>query len=396
MVSKWIKCFSVILAALCLVVCIAGCDGGNGSSDSSSTSSGTEGETKPPHKVGYIFHDKVDDPTFSAEMNYQRTLAANRSGMDTCYIDNVSITDFEAAVKKLVEAGCTDIVSGSSVFASRLSSISNRYMNINFIGYGTTGGGSNVSSYTELPYQGAYAGGIAAAYNSYTRNIGFVGDNDMLYVTPVINAAALGAQAVFSTAKLYAAGATRDNEIENAIDALIARDCDVIICYTSSTHAEEYCEEKGVKFVGCHDFSEKEGEYTKMLMYFYALRDSYFLAQFKQMQFDTWTPGVYTGRMGNGIICISEVLSANKDQGLDKDQGLQQVLNTLVSKLSSGGEIFSGQLIDNKGVARYLQSDVMSEQQIFSMDWYVEGVTVVGDYRVPRLTLPDNPLEIKV
>ncbi len=395
MISKWIKCFSVILAALCLVVCIAGCDGGNGSSDSSSDSSGTEGEVKPPHKVGYIFHGKADDPTFSAEMNAQRILAANRSSMDTCYIDGVSITDFEAAVQKLVEAGCTDIVSGSSVFASKLSTISNRYMNINFIGYGMTGGGSNVSAYTELPYQGAYAGGIAAAYNSHTRNIGFVGDNDMLYVMPVANAAALGAQAVFSTAKLYVAGATRDNEIEDAIDDLLARNCDVIICYTNSTHAEDYCEEKGVKFVGCHDFSEKEADYTKMLMYFYAARDSYFLAQFKQMQLDTWTTGVYTGSMGNGIICISEALSANKDQGADKDKGLQQVLNTLVSKLSSGGEIFSGQLIDNKGVARYLQSDVMTEQQIFSMNWYVEGVTVVGNYRGPQYTLPDNPLEIK-
>lgn len=389
MISKWIKCFSAILAALCLVVCIAGCDGGTGSSDSSSDSSNSEENTKPPHKVGYIFHDKVDEPTFSAEMNYQRVLAANRSSMDTCYIDNVSITDFEAAVRKLAEAGCTDIVSGSSVFASMLGSISNKYMNINFIGYGVTSGGSNVSPYTELPYQGAYAGGIAAAYNSHTRNIGFVGDNNMLYVKPVVNAAALGTQAVFSTAKLYIAGATRDNEIEKAIDDLLARNCDVIICYTSSTHAEEYCEKKGVKFVGCHDFSEKEADYTKMLMYFYSLRDSYFLAQFKQMQLDTWTPGSYTGRMGNGIICISEALSANKDQDL------QRVLNALVSKLASGGEIFSGQLIDNKGVARYLQSDTMTEQQIFSMDWYVDGVSVVGDYRDPQTTLPTNPLEIK-
>jgi len=389
MIAKWIKCFSAILAALCLVVCIAGCDGGNGSSDSSSDSSNSEEDNKPRHKVGYIFHDKVDDPTFSAEMNNQRILAANRSNADTCYIDNVSITDFEAAVRKLAEAGCTDIVSGSSVFASMLGSISNKYMNINFIGYGVTGGGSNVSSYTELPYQGAYAGGIAAAYNSHTRNIGFVGDNDMLYLRPVINAAALGTQAVFSTAKLYVAGATRDKEIEKAIDELLARNCDVIICYTSSMHAEEYCEKKGVKFVGCHDFSEKESEYTKMLMYFYALRDSYFLAQFKQMQLDTWEPGVYTGRMGNGIICISEALSANKDQEL------QRVLNALVSKLASGGEIFSGQLIDNKGVARYLQSDTMTEQQIFAMDWYVDGVNVVGDYRDPQLTLPPNPLEIK-
>ncbi len=393
MVSKWIKCFSVILAALCLVVCVAGCNGDGGSSDSSSDSSNSEGENKPYHKVGYIFHGDVDGSNFSSEMNAQRMLAANRSSTDTCYIDNVSITDFEAAVKKLADAGCTDIVSGSPVFASMLASISNRYMNLNFIGFGMTGGGSNVSAYTELPYQGAYAGGIVAAYNSFSRCIGFIGDEDMLYIKPVINAAALGTQAVFSTAKLYAAGASKDKEIENAIDALIARNCDVIICYTSSAHAEEYCEKKGVKFVGCHDFSETENDFTKMLMYFYTRRDSYFLAQFKQMQLDTWQPEVYTGNMGNGIICISEALSANKDH--DKDNDCQRILNELVAKLSSGGEIFSGQLIDNDGVTRFLQTDTMEEQQIFKMDWYVQGVEIIGSYREPHFTIPENPLEIK-
>lgn len=389
MASNLIKRFFAVFVALCLTVCLAGCDGDGGLSDSSSDWSNSEEEEKPKHKVGYIFHDEVDDFTFSKDMNNQRLLAANRSSADTCYIDNVSITDFETAVKKLAEAGCTDIVSGSSVFASMLGTISNKYMNLNFIGYGTTGGGSNVSSYTELPYQGAYAGGVAAAYNSFSRKIGMVVDQDMLYPFSVVNAAALGTQAVFSSAKLYVIGATRDNEIEKAINELKNRGCDVIICYTSSAHAEDYCQEKKINFVGSHDFSELEGEYSNMLMYFYTRRDSYFLAQFKQMSLGTWQPDVYTGNMGNGIVCISEALSANKDTEC------QRVLDALVPMLSNGGEIFSGQLVDNGGVVRYLQTDTMTEQQIFNMDWYVQGVEVVGNYRQPQLTIPENPMEIQ-
>lgn len=385
MISKWIKCFSAILAALCLVLCITGCDKDESSSSSSSESSNSEEEVKPSHKIGYIFHDDVDDFNFSSEMNAQRVLAANRSSMETCYIDNVSITDFEAAVKKLAEAGCTDIVSGSPVFASMLGSISNRYMNLNFFGYGMTTGGSNISTYTELPFQGSYAGGIVAAYNSFSRCIGMVCDEDMLYVTPVVNAAALGTQAVFSTAKLYAASASKDSEIEDAIDDLIAKNCDVVICYTSSAHAEEYCQRKGIKFIGCHDFSENEGDFPNMLMYFYTRRDSYFLAQFKQMQLDTWQPDSYTGNMGNGIICISET----------KDSECQRILNELSAKLSTGGEIFKGQLIDNYGITRYLQTETMYDSEIFSMDWYVLGVEVIGNYREPHYSLPTNPLEIK-
>ncbi|MGN0678323.1 MAG: BMP family ABC transporter substrate-binding protein [Oscillospiraceae bacterium] len=385
---NWLKRIAAIMMAMSLTFCLAGCEkdaGGSGSSDSSSI----DEPEKPHHKVGYIFHDEVDDFGFSYDMNTQRLLAANRSNAETCYIDNVSITDFEKAVKTLVEAGCTDIVSGSAVFSSMLNTISNRYMDINFIGYGMVSGGSNVSTYTELPYQGAYAGGIAAAYNSYSRKIGFVGDQDLLYLIPVVNAAALGTQAVFNTAKLFTITASRDKEIEKAIDALIARGCDVIICYTASSHAEEYCEAKGIKFVGSHDFNEKENDYTKMLMYFYTRRDSYFLAQFKQMQLDTWQPDVYTGNMGNGIICISEALSANKDNDC------QRVLDALVPMLANGGEIFSGQLVDNTGVPRYLQTDVMTDRQIFAMDWFVQGVEIVGNYREPQLTIPENPMEIQ-
>ncbi len=387
---NWLRRIAAAILAACMVFCFAGCDGEGDSS--SSDSSGSEGEQKVIHKVGYIFHGEVDDQGFSYDMNVQRLHAANRSGVETCYIDNVSITDFEKAVKALVDAGCTDIVSGSSVFASMLGTISNRYMDINFIGYGMTRGGSNVSTYTELPYQGSYAGGIAAAYNSYSRKIGFVGDQDMLYLIPVVNAAALGAQAVFNTAQLYVATAYRDNEIKKGIDELIARGCDVIICYTASSYAEKYCEEKGVKFIGSHDFTEKESEYTNMLMYFYTRRDSYFLAQFKLMQLNTWQPDMYTGNIGNGLICISEALPANKG---DKDANLQRILDSLVPKLSNGGEIFSGQLIDNKGVPRYLQTDIMSESEIFAMDWFLQGVQSVGNYREPQLSIPENPMEIQ-
>lgn len=391
MAFKWLKNLSAFMAAVCLAGCLAGCDtDGNSSSDSSDVSSRVEEEQKPVHKVGYIFHDSVDEANFSAEMNYQRILAANRSGADTCYIDNVSITDFEAAVKKLADAGCTDIVAGSSVYMNVLDSISNRYMNLNFIAYGFSNASVNVSAYTELPYQGSYAAGIAAAYNSASRKIGFVADSDLLYTIPTINAAALGTQMVFSTAKLYVANASRDNEIEKAVDALVERGCDVVICYTSSTRAESYCQQKGVKFIGSHDFTETEADYSNMLMYFYSRRDSYFLAQFKQMQLDTWQTDLFTGNMGNGIICISEALSANKDGEC------QRVLDALSPTISKGAEIFSGQLIDNSGVVRYLQTDVMTDFQIMSMDWYVQGVASAGNFREARYTVPENKLEIKV
>lgn len=387
MTSKWLKRIAVLLA-LCMTIGLTGCskEGDESSSDSSGETSEV---TEAPRKVGYIFHDSADRNGFSGQMSLQRVMASNRCSMDTCYIDNVSITDFEKAVKALVSEGCTEIVSGSAVFTNMLDSLANKYMNINFISYGSTSSPANVSCYTETPYQGAYVAGMAAAFNSDAQKIGFIGDTDLLYTTASINAAALGMQLVFKEATLYSATATRDSEIEDAIDELLKQGCDVIICYTESPHSVEYCEEKGVRYIGSLDYSGEEDNYPNMLMYFCSRRYSYFLAQFKQMQLDTWQTEVYTGTMSNGTIDVSKALSAAKP-------GTQQIRDALVPKLTSGDAlVFSGELKDTTNSVRYMQSDTMSDAQIMMMDWYVLGVEHLGSFRQLQTDLPPNDFQVK-
>ena len=385
MTSKWLK-RTALLLSLCLTIGFAtACNIEEGSSDSSDSSDVEE----DVHKIGYIFHDSANDGGFSQQLNEQRIKASERCNMETCYIENVSISDFEKAVKELITNGCTDIVSCSGVYANVLNSIATKYMNINFISFGATNDSANVSAYTEEQFQGAYVAGMVAAYNSDARKIGIVGDLDMLYTVASINAAALGMQLVFSDADMYAAGATRDNEIRQAVDDLIGRGCDVIISYTRSGYPADYCQQKGVKFIGNLDYNGREEDYSKMLMYYCCKRDSYFLAQFKQMQLDLWDTDTYTGAMSNDTVTVSPALSAAKED-------TQKIIDALVPKVTSGAVyIFKGELRDNRGAVKYLQSEVMSESEVYNMNWYVEGVTVAEDYRQPQTDHPENSFEVK-
>lgn len=384
--QKWIKLIAAVMA-LCLAICITGCDKETGSSDSDSSGISDENNL-PARKVGYIFNGDASKFNFTSQLCEQRTKAANRCSMETCYIDKVAVSDFEEAVKKLAAEGCTDIVTCNAVFANVLSSVSGKYMNINFIGYGTRRASGNVAPYTEQIYQGAYVAGMVAAYNSDTKKIGFIGDRDLIYVNPTVNAATLGMQLVYTDAVMYGAGATKDDEIDKALQELLAKGCDVIICYTSSSYAENYCEQHGIKFITSLDFSEIEDEYSNMLMYFYCKRDSYFLAQFKQMQMNTWIPEDYVGTVANGIVNISAAQPAAKPD-------TQKIMNTLISKLSGGGEIFVGQLDDNTGRVRYVQNDIMTDEEVYAMEWFVKGVEVVGNFRNAQTNLPKNPLDVK-
>lgn len=384
MTSKWLKRTAVLLS-LCLTIGLAtACNLEGESSDFSS-----DDVQEEKHKIGYIFHDSPDNGGFSQQMNEQRIKASERCNMESCYIENVSISDFEKAVKELITNGCTDIVSCSGVYANVLNSIATKYMNINFISYGTTKDSANVSAYTEEQFQGAYVAGMVAAFNSDARKIGIVGDLDMLYTVAAVNSAARGMQLVYSDADLYAAGATRDNEIKQAVDDLIGRGCDVIISYTKSGYTADYCQQKGVKFIGNLDYNGREEDYSNMLMYYCCKRDSYFLAQFKQMQLDWWKSIAYTGSMSNDTVYVSPALSAAKDD-------TQKIIDALVPKITSGAVyIFKGELRDNRGTVKYLQSEVMSEAEVYNMSWYVEGVTIAEDYRQPQTDFPENKFEVK-
>lgn len=386
MISKWLKGIAGALV-LCVTLCLTGC-GGETSDESSSDSSGIEEETVPV-KVGYIFHDKADDGGVTGQFNLQRQKAARRCDVETVYIEDVSVKDFESAVKALVSDGCTEIVSCSSTFTNALSSISGRYMNVKFINYGATSiGTANVFSFTETAYQGAYVAGIAAAYNSKSQKVGLVADPELLYTYATTNAAALGVRMVFANGTLCVAGATENTEIKQAVDALLDEGCDVIICYTESPYTADYCEQKGVKFIGNLDYSGSEDNYKNMLMYYYAKRDSLFVSQFKQLKMDTWQPDVYKGAMSNGIINISEAQPC-------ADKRTQDIIDEIVPLLTSEkAMIFSGEIKDTLGNVRYMQTDTMTDAQIYSMDWYVLGVEPVGNFRKPHES-PTNSFEIK-
>ncbi len=393
MTSGWHKILAALLA-LCMTAGIAGCSGGE-SSDSSDSGTGEALQTaeasepeSEPIKAGFIFHGDAESDGFTAEMNRQRISAGTHSDVETMYIDNVNITDFEKAVQALSNAGCTYIVAGSPVYNTTLASTAGKYMNINFIAYGTTARSANIAAYTEEEYQGAYIAGMAAAYNSTTEKIGIVADTDMLYPTPTVNAAALGMQLVYDTAEMVAAFATRDDEIETAVNALINEGCDVIICYTESRRAAEFCEEKGVKFIDSIDHSSDSGDYSNMIMYFNCDRSSYYLAEYKQMSLDTWTGDTFTGTMANGAVSISDALPAAKD-------GTQDIIGALAPKVTGGlAYIFNGELKDINGNVKYMKGSYMNSADIYNMDWYVYGVRLLGNYRQPITDLAPNALEI--
>lgn len=371
MTFEWLKRTAAILA-LCLAIgSVSGCDGGegaeSGTAETSDTAEGTQ-EAKVVYKIGYIFEGDCNGTGLAAQLNNQRMSALSHSNVESVYIDNVNITDFEKAVEMLVNDGCTHIVAASPIYNHSVTALATRYMNIRFVNFGSTQRGVNVFAYTDNSFEPACAVGLAAAFNSKSEKIGVVTDPFLSYDVAVTNAVALGTQFVYENAETIVATATRPAEIREAVDTLIRMGCDVIISYTASGETAEYCEQRGVKFVGNFDYSGRESDYEHMIMYFYTDRSSFFLSQNKSIALETWNPDAYIGTLANGVLNVSAALDA-------ADDGTQDIVDALIPKIANGSYyIFSGELKDNNGNVRISQGREMVYSDIYSMSWYVDGV----------------------
>ena len=388
---NWLKRIATFTAAALLLTSLTACSGGeeSGSGTAEGTAEATQ-EAQTAVKLGFIYNGSAEGTGFSADCNRQRLASEEYTNVESEYIDNVNVGDFEKAVKMLVEDGCTHIVSGSPVFSHAINPVSQNYMNINFIDYGSSMRSTNIYAYTESVYQAAYIAGMVAAYNSESEKIGIVADPSMLYTVQVTDAAQLGAQIVYSTATTVYAAAREASEIRSAVDALVRKGCDVVISYTASAETVDYCESKGVKVIGCLDYRDTAENYKNLLMYFYSSRDSFYLAQYKAMEQDSWQPESYLGTVGNGVLKISDALSGAKD-------GTQDIMDALIPKVASGSAyIFSGQLKDVNGSIMQREDVSMSTSDILALSWYVEGVDLSLDTFVVSKDAPtEHELVIK-
>ena len=198
-------------------------------------------------------------------------------------------------------------------------------------------------------------------------------ERSLSYTVQVTDAVQLGAQIVYSSAQTVYATAREDSEIHSAVDALIGKGCDVIISYTASPETVDYCEKKGVKVIGSLDYRDSAADYKNLLLYFYSSRDSFYLAQYKAMEQDSWQPESYLGSVGNGVVRISDALPAAKD-------GTQDIMDKLIPKVASGSAyIFSGQLKDVNGSIMQREEEAMSTSDILALSWFVEGVDLSLD-----------------
>ncbi len=344
-------------------------------------------DEKPPepvYKVGFVYGDEIEDGATHVSFEAARTQIEKTLGLETCYIENVLVGDFPEAVNVLQDEGCNIIISCSPKFSSSVEK-ETRSSLTKFINFGGQKTASTSSSFGGELYQTAAVCGMAAAYNTNSNVIGVISDPGEYNVYGIIDGFVLGTLEVLKLSqadvRVNWAWSNDHEEIEAAVDDLIAQGCDVIMSYMESDYPVRYAAQKGVKVIGnCGDLPEVAPD--NYITGFYFNFSTYLVDEVRAIVNDNFNPRYYTGDIASGMARLVSFGTAAKE-------GTESICSKYYDYIKSGqAKVFTGEIKNGDGKIMIEKGQSLDFSNIININWFVQSVRKSGSFT----EIIDNPV----
>ncbi|MBQ8249506.1 MAG: BMP family ABC transporter substrate-binding protein [Clostridia bacterium] len=363
--KRFLSLLLVVLMAFTL--CLAGC----GESNDDNADTGNEGNlTKEDIKAAFLYVGPIGDLGYSYAHDQGR-LALEAMGITTHYVENVpESSDCEATLRQLCDEVYNVIYATSFGHGEWVEKVAKDYPDVYFghaTGYIT---GDNVGNYMGRVYEARYLAGIVAGLNSESGKVGYVAAMPIAEVIRGINAFTLGLRSVNpdATVEVIWTNTWFDVTLErNAALELINKGCDVIAQHCDSTAPQVAAGEKGVLAIGYNSSTPTaapDAYLTAPLFHW----DVYYKQNIEAIINGTWKGESYWEGLSAGMVSL-DTLTDNCAEGT------AEAVAEAEEAIKSGElKIFAGELKDNTGAVRVEAGAEMTDAELQSFDWLVEGV----------------------
>lgn len=365
------KLLAVIGAVACSTMLLVGC--GSASTQATKEDGKAKSETAGEKlKVGFIYVGSATDGGYSqAHDNGRKYLEEKIPSIQTVVKESVPEgQDVEKVAADMVDQGCKVIFANSFGYMDYIEKVSKKYPEVKFFhcsGYKT---GDNLATYFGREYQARYLTGIVAGMKSKNGKIGYVAAFSIPEVVRSVNAFTLGARSVNPNAvvKVTWTNTWYDpaKEKEAAV-ALLDQGIDVLGQYQDTTAAQQAAEERGVACIGSDLDMSAAAPKTNMTSavwnwgpYYVQAVQSVIDGKFKSEN--------YWGGIDTGIVQISP-LTKNAPEGAQA-----KVDEAKAKMVSKSWDVFTGPIKDQSGNVKVADGQKMSDKELLSFDWLVEGV----------------------
>lgn len=401
--KKFLKGISISLAFV-LIAVASGCNGepedttatedpvltavtdeeGNPVTDEEGNMIAAEPEEEIVYKVGFIYNNSVNDGSTAAIFESSRDQLERAVGVETCYLENVLVSEIPSAVRNLQDNGCNIIISCSSKFANSIQKEATASPDTYYISFGGTTSGSNISCFGGELYQTAAVSGIAAAYNTDTNKLGVLADPSSYNVYGVVNSYVLGAKEIWGAqtdVRLNWVWSDNEEKIEEAIDNLVSQGCDIVMCYTENDYAAEYCEKIGVKVIA-NSCNLPEIAPTQHLTGFFFNTSTFIVDTVRSIKAENFVSSVHSGGIAAGTARLVD-FSANCKEGTDT------ISSKFYDYVKTGkAHVFTGEIKNRDYKVMVKKGQQLNFKSICEIDWLVLGINTAGDFT----TVIQNPV----
>ena len=357
-----------VLLVFTLGILLAGCGGGAGDADKAGDQAGEK------VKAGFIYIGSANDGGYSQVHDEGRVEMIANIGEDkveTIVQEEVpEDKTVEEVMNNMIDQGANIIFANSYGYQQYEEKVAKAHPDVKFMHFSGSILGDNYGNYFGRMYQPRYLTGIAAGMTTQNNKIGFVAAMPTPEVVRAVNAFTLGVRSVNpeATVQVVWTNTWYDPAVEKqAAESLLDAGVDTVAQHQDTTAAVQAAAERGAFSVGNNKDmrdANPEGFIASPVWHLGAV----YTEQVQAVVDGTWEPQSYWGGIADGVVDISDFGDCVSDE-------TKAAVNEAREKIIAGEfDVFEGEIKDQNGNVMVPAGEKMSDEDMLSMMWFVEGV----------------------
>jgi basic membrane protein A len=326
-----------------------------------------------PPKIAILYFGPRNDGGWTQAFDESRLKIEKELGQKIQFVEGVpeDASAIKPAAEKFIQRGANIIIGTAFGYSDTFKELAAKYPKVAFLNGSGTTNGANLQGFYGRSYESHYLCGMAAGAASKTGKLGFVAANPFGVVNWTVNAFALGAQKMNpnATVNVIYTGAWNDPIKERAAAmALIDQGAEVIGQHVDTPTPQVVAQERGKLGTGHHrdlsQFAPKATICSSVWVW-----DKYLGAELKRVIAGNWKPAPYGAFIsmkdgGTDVACCGPAVPKDKADMIKAER----------AAMMKGKQIYAGPLADREGKERVAAGAVLSDADLWKMDWYVKGV----------------------
>ncbi|MFQ5911890.1 MAG: BMP family ABC transporter substrate-binding protein [Nitrospinota bacterium] len=322
-------------------------------------------------KAAFIYNGPIGDHGWIfAHEKGRRELEKALPYVETAYTESVSAGDAERVMNQYLRRGYNVIFGCTFEYMDIMLKLAKRYPKAVFLHVAGFKVAPNMGTYWAKIYQPSYLAGIVAGKMTKTNVIGYAAAFPIPLVLRIFNAFVLGVQSVNPNAKVHLVWTLNwfdPAKEREAGESLVDIGADVLAQYFNSPAVQQAAQRRGKYSIGVYSdmsaFAPKAHLTAPVFNW-----GGFYKKVAEEVHKGTWKSTQYWGGMNEGVVSLAPL-------GPMVPQAVRDLVERKKAGILSGKlDVFHGPIKDQSGKVRVPAGKSMSEKDMLSMDFLVEGV----------------------